>query len=282
MKHVLLAFVVLLGAGCSGLIFQPTRQHYYLPQKAEQELEIKIESVYFDSRDGTKLHGWFLPNQVGKSRGSILFLHGNGQNISNHLGFVWWLPRNGYDVFLFDYRGYGHSEGEPGLEGVHEDIQSAMQVFLARQDIRRDKLVLYGHSLGGALAITSLVDSPYRKYFTTLIVEGAFTRYRTAAREVLGRSWLTWLFQYPLSWTIRDDFAPVEVVERISPTPVLFIHGEEDAIIAPHHSQELFQTAKQPKQFWLVKNAGHNVFMTPSLRQQLLDYLDKIPKNPVK
>lgn len=278
MRRGWLLAVLLFGSGCSGMIFQPTKQHYYLTQQAEQKLELKIENVYFKSRDGTQLHGWFLPNQVGKTRGSILFLHGNGQNISNHLGFVWWLPRNGYDVFLFDYRGYGHSEGEPTLEGVHEDIQSAMAVFLARKDIRHDRLVLYGHSLGGALAITSLVDSKFRGQFKALIVEGGFTRYRTAAREVLSHSWLTWLFQYPLSWTIRDDYAPVEAIARVSPIPVLLVNASGDPIIESHHGKELFAAARQPKDYWQFEVNNHAVFDTQERREKLISYLSQVLK----
>lgn len=221
MSRVFLLIVVIFSSACSGMIFQPEKRYFLDPKKAEDALDIKLENVYFKSSDGTQLHGWFLPSRAGKKKGTIMFLHGNAQNISTHIRFVWWLPQNGYDVFIFDYRGYGRSEGEPTLEGVHLDVQSAMATLLARKDIHPDKLVLYGHSLGGALSITSLADSPYRDRFKLLIVESAFSSYRSVAREVLGNFWLTWLFQYPLSWTIRDDYKPVEAISRISPIPIL-------------------------------------------------------------
>lgn len=278
MRQVVVLLFVLFAAGCSHMIFQPTKDLYIDPVKAEKYLKIKLEDVYFKSLDATELHGWFVPNQVGKTRGTILFLHGNGQNISTHLSFVWWLARSGYDVFLFDYRGYGASAGEPTLEGVHLDVQGAMRTLLARPDIQRNKLVLYGHSLGGALAITSLVDSPYRDNFRALIVESAFTSYRTVAREALDHFWLTWLFQYPLSWTIRDDYQPLAAIARVSPIPLLLINGSADRVVEVHHSKDLFEAAKQPKEYWLIEGAGHNVFETESLRQRLLDYLDRILK----
>lgn len=278
MSRIFILLMVLFGSGCTHMIFQPEKGYYLDPKKAEQGLDIKLEDVYFKSSDGTQLHGWFLPNQVGKKKGTIMFLHGNAQNISTHLGFVWWLPRNGYDVFIIDYRGYGRSEGEAELEGVQLDVQSAMATLLARKDIHKKNLVLYGHSLGGALAITGLADSPHRDRFKLLIVENSFTSYRTVAREALGSFWLTWLFQYPLSWTIRDDYKPVEAIPRISPIPILLIHGDSDPVIGHYHSGELYAAAKEPKDYWLVAGANHNSMANPQQRLRLLKYLDKILK----
>ena len=278
MKRIFILLMLLFGSGCTHMIFQPQKGYYLNPQKAEQALDIKLENVYFKSSDGTQLHGWFMPNRVGKKKGTIMFLHGNAQNISAHVAFVWWLPRNGYDVFIFDYRGYGRSEGEAELDGVQLDVQSAMATLVARKDIHPTNLVLYGHSLGGALAITGLADSAYRERFKLLIVENSFTSFRTVAREALGSFWLTWLFQYPLSWTISDDYKPIDAISRISPIPVLLIHGDADPIIGPYHSGELYAAAKQPKEFWLVAGGNHNSMQNAQQRERLLTYLDKILK----
>ena len=272
-----LLWAVLATSACSSMIFQPSNGYIYDPEKIQKIFKIKIEDVYFRS-DNLLLHGWFLPNQHGKTKATILFLHGNGENISSHIRNVWWLARSGYHVFMPDYRGYGFSEGEPDLEGVHRDVNAAIEWLLKRPGVDNQKLVMYGHSLGGAIATTSLVDSPYRKHFRALIVESSFTRYRTAAREVLGRLWLTWLFQYPLSWTIRDDYAPVEAVSRISPIPVLFVNGNHDPVIEPYHSRELFEAARQPKDYWQFESDKHSVFDTQQRRQKLLEYLDHILK----
>lgn len=278
MRQITFVLCLLFLSGCSNLIFQPSRFQYLDPAKLQKNLEIKIEDVYFKSLDGTKLHGWYLPNQVGKTRGTILFLHGNAENISTHIKAVWWLPRTGYNLFMPDYRGYGFSEGEPDLEGVHADVQSAMEYLFARQDVDQKNLLIYGHSMGGAVAITSLADSIYRDRFRGLIVEGTFTSYRTVAREAMARLWFTWLFQYPLSWTIRDDYRPIDAIPRISPIPLLIVHGSKDPIIGHHHGKRLYEAAKQPKEFWLMDNGRHNVFHNARQRDRLLAWLDKVLK----
>lgn len=276
-RSVLLLSLLALSA-CSNLIFQPSNGYIYDPEKIQDYFKIKIEDVYFYNSDGHLLHGWFLPNQSGKTHGTILFLHGNGENISSHVRMVWWLARSGYNLFMPDYRGYGFSEGEPELEGAHRDVQAAMKTLLDMPKVNKNRLVLYGHSLGGAIATTSLADSPYRKHFRALIVENSFTRYRTAAREALGGFWLTWPLQYPLSWTIRDDFAPIEAISRISPIPVLFVTSSHDPVIAPDHSTELYQAAGEPRDHWVFESDRHTVFHTEQRRSRLLAYLARALK----
>ena len=278
MKPLAILFITLLSCACSGMIFQPQKTNFLNVKKAEQVLDLKFEDVFFKSNDGTQLHGWFLPNRAKKKKGTVMYLHGNAQNVSAHVRFVWWLPHNGYDVFIFDYRGYGRSAGEAELDGVHLDVQSAMRVLLARKDTHPHNLVLYGHSLGGALAITGLAESPYRKHFKLLIVENSFTSYRTAAREILSNFWLTWAFQYPLSWTIRDDYKPLEAIHKISPIPLLLIHGEQDRVIQHYHSAELFAAAGEPKAYWLIAGATHNAMENELQRRRLLKYMDEILK----
>ena len=137
-------------AGCTGVVFQPMRELILTPD----EIGLAYREISFTAADGVCLHGWFLPAKAPR-RGSILFLHGNAQNISTHIASVAWLPADGFDVLLFDYRGYGRSEGSPSLPGLHLDFAAALEALFAHPKIDPDRVVVFGQSLGAALAISS-------------------------------------------------------------------------------------------------------------------------------
>jgi fermentation-respiration switch protein FrsA (DUF1100 family) len=266
-----------LGA-CTGVIFQPMHELVLTPD----QIGLRHEEVEFAAADGVRLHGWFLPAQAPR-RGSILFLHGNAQNISTHIASVAWLPADGFDVLLFDYRGYGRSEGSPSLSGLHLDFEAALQALLARPEIDPDRVVVFGQSLGASLAITALVGSPRRQQVRALIVEGAFTSYRALAREKLAGLWLTWPVQAPLALTIDDSYRPIDVVDELAPLPLLIVHGEADQVVPPDHAVALYEAARPPKTLWLVPGAGHiAAFATPVNRAELVAYLSETVTGPDK
>lgn len=277
-RIVLILFFLLSLSGCNTLIFQPDKGHYPIPD----DLGIERQDHFFRTADNLLLHGWFIPavNQQ-TANGTIFFLHGNAQNVSTHLRAVWWLPHYGYNVFIFDYRGYGHSQGEPTLDGLHQDVKAAMNYLFTELPVDKNKVVIYGQSLGGSLAITASPQSEYFSRVRGVIVEGAFTSYRLVAREALDKWWLTWAFQWPLSLTISDDYRPIDVIAEISPKPLLIIQGAEDKVIESHHSLDLFRAAQQPKQRWVVENAGHNNALGgETARREFLDYLANLLTKP--
>lgn len=272
---LLLLFTTQLAA-CTDIFFQPQQTQYLTPD----EIGLKYEEVRFKSSDGVMLYGWFLPAQ-GKARGTVLYLHGNAENISTHIGNVYWLPARHYNVFLPDYRGYGGSQGSPSLAGVQDDITSAMGYLLKRTDIDTERIVIFAQSLGGSLAIYNVAHSPYRANIRALISESAFSDYRTIAREKLASFWLSWPLQWPLSFTIDDDFSPLPEVCKISPIPLLIIHGDKDRVVPLSHGQALFAAAKQPKEMWVVPDGGHiEAFRHKKYQQKLLEYLERVlPQN---
>jgi fermentation-respiration switch protein FrsA (DUF1100 family) len=255
--------------GCTGVIFQPMHELVLTPD----QIGLDYEEVEFAAADGVRLHGWFLPARAPR-RGSILFLHGNAQNISTHIASVAWLPAKGFDVLLFDYRGYGRSEGSPSLPGLHLDFEAALEALLARPDVEPDRVVVFGQSLGASLAITALAASPRRQQVRALIIEGAFTSYRALAREKLGDFWLTWPLQAPLGLTIDDRYRPIDVIGELARLQLLIVHGEADRVVPPDHATALYEAARPPKTLWLVPGAGHiGAFTTPVNRAELVDYL---------
>lgn len=274
-----LIFIGLLSAallGCSGVFFQPYRGHVQTPKN----LGLAYEDVNFQAGDGTPLHAWFLPAE-GKVQGTILFLHGNAENISTHIMSVRWLPAKGFNVFLLDYRGYGASGGVATLPGVQDDMDAALRHLLARNDVDPDRVVVLGQSLGGAIAIYNVAHSPYRRHIRALAVESAFASYREIAREKLAAFWLTWPLQYPLSWTVSDAYSPADAVADISPIPLLIIHGDQDPIVPLKHGQRLYELAREPKQLWLVPRGGHiQAFQSQIYRDRFVAYLTKALSEP--
>jgi hypothetical protein len=273
MRRLLILVSLWFGlSGCSNVFFFPYRGHVQTPE----QLGLKYEDVYFNAGDGTRLHGWFLP-APGRAIGTILYLHGNAENVSTHIMSVRWLPERGFNVFLLDYRGYGASAGKPTLAGVQDDVESALKMLVARQGVDAGRIVVFGQSLGGAIAVHRVAHTAYRENIRALVVESAFSGYRRITREKLGDFWLTWPFQYPLSWTVSDEYNPSEAVARISPIPLLVIHGDRDPIVPVHHGQRLFELAREPKQLWIVPGGGHiQAFQWQSYRDRFVAWLTEV------
>jgi uncharacterized protein len=267
-----LLLTVLL-SGCTNLFFQP---HSFLIDTPDRHgLEYRIEN--FKAADGTALNAWFLPARIKageKAKATVLFLHGNAENISTHFRNVVWLPAEGFNVLALDYRGYGASDGEPSLAGMQLDIDAAMRSLLAHKDVDPDKIIIFGQSLGGSLAIYYAAHSAYRANIRVVVIDSAFFDYRQITKEKLAGFFLTWPFQW-LPWlTVDDDYSPANAVAAISPLPLLLIHGDQDVVVPTHNSQQLFERAKEPKELWIVPGAGHTQSLNnETVRNRLLEYL---------
>lgn len=269
MRQIILVLTFVGLTGCAGLFFYPYEQHVLTPD----QLDLDYEDVYLKSSDGLRLHGWYLPAR-GRPVGTILFLHGNAENISTHIGSVYWLPDRQFNVFLLDYRGYGASEGKPGFAGALADVEDVIAYLVARKGADSERLVLFGQSLGGALAIYSAAHTAYRPHIKALVVESALSSYRGITREKLAGFWLTWPLQWPLSRLVSDDYSPLQAIAAVSPVPLLIIHGDQDRIVPVHHAQRLYEAAQEPKQLWIVEGAGHiQAFASPEYRERFVTYL---------
>lgn len=266
----LIAIPLLLSlSGCTQVFFQPHQQLVNTPT----QFGITFQNEYLTAADGTQLNAWWLP-AVGAPRGTILFLHGNAENISTHFRSVAWLPAAGYNLLALDYRGYGASAGVPTLAGVQQDIDAAMRYLLVQHHAQQ--VVIMGQSLGGALAIFYSAHSVYREQIRAVISDSAFSDYRVVARQGLAKFWLTWPLQW-LPWLVIDnDYAPLAAVADISPIPLLIIHGTRDSVVSSTHAQGLFNQAREPKQLWLEPDAEHIQALSSSVvRQQLVDFLQR-------
>jgi len=258
-------------SGCNSVFFYPLKPYVRTPD----QIGLEYESVTFESADGVRLSGWYLPAHTAAC-GTILFLHGNAENISTHIGSVYWLPARGFNVFMPDYRGYGASHGAPSLPGLQADIDAALRYLLARPGLDANRIVVFGQSLGGAAAVYYVAHTPQRAHVKALVIDSAFSSHRDIAREKLASFWGTWLFQYPLSWTVTDDYSPLAAIDQIAPLPLLLVHGERDDIIPSEHSKRLFAAAAEPKQLWLVPDVGHiQAFQKRDMRERFAAYLQE-------
>ena len=272
MRTVLALLAALVASGCTGAFFHPDRTLVQSPDR----VGVRYEPVTLRAADGVELVAWFMP-ATGKTHATVLFLHGNAENISTHFMNVAWMPAEGFNVLALDYRGYGGSAGTPSLPGMQLDIDAALAALLARPDVDARHIVLFGQSLGGALAIHYGARGAHRGAVRAVVAESAFADYRTIASEKLAASVLTWPFQWLPALVVDNDYSPLASIGAVSPLPLLLIHGEADAIVPPHHAQRLYETARQPKELWLLPGVGHIQSMRDAaLRRRVADYVRRV------
>jgi uncharacterized protein len=263
------AALTLLLAGCTQAFFQP---HSVLVSTPDR-FGLEYEPVELQAEDGTALFAWFLPAR-GEARTTVLFLHGNAENISTHFANVAWMPAAGFNVLALDYRGYGRSGGSPSLKGAQMDIDAAMQALLARPDVDPQRIVVFGQSLGAALAVHYVAHSPRRKNVRAVVLDSPFSDYRLITREKMAGYFITWPFQWLPALTVDNDYSPQASVRAVSPIPLLLIHGEQDEVVPVEHSKRLYAGAMEPKDLWVLPNAGHiQAVRSESVRKRLTEFL---------
>ncbi len=220
------------------------------------EKGLSPEEIDFSSSDGTKLSGWlFHHTSQGEPKAVLVFYHGNGQNLSSHyLNLLWILPF-GYDFFIFDYRGYGRSSGNPSPAGTVADGEAALRWVKNRYP--RTSLVIFGQSLGGAIALRNASDLKGEIGIRAVAIESSFASYEEIGRRKMAQGLLSWPLQW-LPWIVlSDQFAPEGRIGNIAPVPLLVFHSENDRIVPFRCGEEIFEQARQPKEFWKIPGDGH-------------------------
>ena len=220
------------------LIFKPSQDHEGDPSS----YGLSHEDIWFQAADGATLHGWFFP---GGSGITWVFFHGNTLNISHRLGNVRLLCDGlGVSVFIFDYRGYGRSEGRPSEDGVYLDGQAAVAWTKANSSVDPCRLVYFGRSLGAAVALETALSHPPM----ALILEAPFSSIRAMAEETsLGK--LT-------GRLMRIKMDNLSKIGRLQ-APFMAIHGDGDETVGFAHGLRLFRAAPEPKEFYGVPGGGH-------------------------
>jgi fermentation-respiration switch protein FrsA (DUF1100 family) len=198
--------------------------------------------------------------------------------MSAHFAYVNWLPAEGYNVFTFDYRGYGRSGGKPQREGIYNDCIAALRYIQTRVDVDPERLLVLGQSLGGANALAVLGRNHFPG-IKAVAIDSTFYSYRSIVRDKIGEIPLLWIAKWPLSFlVINNRYSPGPVVNNLA-APVVLIHGTADRVIPYHHSQKLFEKALAPKELWTITNGGHTDALIDHgtlYRKRLIDFFNNV------
>jgi fermentation-respiration switch protein FrsA (DUF1100 family) len=222
----------------SNMIYFPGRNIEATPRA----LGLPFEDVRFKTDDGLSLYGWFIP--ASKPKGTILFYHGNGGNVSNCMETINLFHRLDMSIFIFDYRGYGASEGKPDEKGTYKDAEAALMWLKNRLNLPVGDIVFMGRSLGGAIAAWLAVKHPPK----ALILESTFTSVPDIAAGVY-----PWL---PVGLLSRFRYPTIEYI-RLIHCPLLVVHSPDDTLIPFSNGKHLFEAAHEPKEF-LEITGNHN------------------------
>lgn len=244
---IILSIYILL----SVYLFAFQSRQVYFPDRVlitdPSSMGFDFEKISLKTEDGINLSAWYIPSE--NARGVILFCHGNAGNISHRLESIQIFNRLRLDVFIFDYRGYGQSDGKPTEVGTYMDSESAWRFLVEERQISPNSIIVFGRSLGGAIATwLSHKHTP-----GALILESTFT----SATDIA-----TKMYPYlPMRLLLRFNYNTVDYLEKVA-CPVLVVHSPDDEIMPFSHGKHLFDIAKEPKDFLEISGTHNQGFLT--------------------
>ena len=234
-------FIVLWTQLEKRFVFFPVAELLYTPN----DVNLDHEDVRIKTSDGLILQGWFIPGKPGTDI-TWLWFHGNGGNNGHRISELALAHhRTGVNIFIFDYRGYGESEGSPSEKGTHLDSRAAMEYLASRPDVDKERIVFMGNSLGAALSVELALTQPPM----AMILVSPFASVRDMAK-------LTLPFP-PVGWLVRNHYDNVARIRQLN-VPLLGLHGDEDALVPISQGRKLYEAANQPKRFQTLDGAAHN------------------------
>ncbi len=240
----LLIFMALSAFGCNGtrFIFKGSDDIISTPDK----VGLVYEDVWFTTQDDINLHAWLVLGDPHKP--IVVFFHGNAANISHRVDILQYFNEMGFSVFIFDYRGFGKSNGQANSEeDLYIDARSALD-YLKTRGWSSSQMIYYGRSLGAAVSLQMGLESPP----AVVVMEAPFTSMSEIA-------WHTAPITYALIgwWSIRARFDNINKIEKLT-TPVVFFQGDKDHIVPVDMAQRLYERANDPKAFYLIPEGGHS------------------------
>lgn len=241
------------------LLFYPSKH----PEGNWKPENLEFEDVWITTPDKVKIHAWYCPAK--KPRAIVLFAHGNAGNLSDRAELVSYFQNKlNITTLIFDYRGYGRSEGTPSTKGALVDARAAADYLAKREKVKAEKLVFLGRSLGGAILVQLAGDLQPRG----LIIESSFSSLKAVAKR-----------HYPkLAWVVSRNKLDSKTAIGKYDGSLLQSHGDWDQVVPIALGRELYEAANQPKQFVTIANGGHNDAPPKSYYETLASFLDKLPK----
>jgi fermentation-respiration switch protein FrsA (DUF1100 family) len=246
-KRLLILLVIFYILVTGGVLFFEEKLLYFPSRDLEltpDQLGLPCEDLRLTTEDGIGVHAWYMP--VKDSRFTVLMCHGNGGNISHRLDRALLLQRNlGTDVLLFDYRGYGQSDGQPNEQGTYRDGRAAYRFLTGEKEIAPKRIILFGESLGAAVAVELATGVAA----AALVLEAPFSSIPDMAHEV---------FPFlPVGPLIRNRYENEKKIASIR-VPLLVLHGKRDRTVPFEQGKKVFEAAPEPKRFYPISGAGHN------------------------
>ena len=259
-------------SSCSHLFYHPSKENFSPPHIKK----FSFKDIFFQSSDGVRLHGRiFFSSQPTK--GTLVQLHGNSENLSSHSLALLWVTRHGYNLFTFDYRGYGQSMSTPSPEGIRLDALAFLEKakHLHQRHSAQGKFIVVGQSLGGAIALRAIQDFKEQKLIDLVVLDSSFSSYQKIAFKKLASHWATWLFS-PLAYLLVSDKISADL--HHFKHPLLIIHSLNDPIVPFSCALSIYQKASSPqKTLWEGRERGHILaFSTPKRQQRFLQFLQEI------
>lgn len=219
-------------------IYFPTKEVAFTPA----DVGLGYEDIYFVTEDGLKLNGWFIPAE--NPRATLLYNHGNAGNIADRVEIIKIFNKLNLDVFIYDYRGYGKSQGKPSEQGLYRDAMAAYLYLISRNDVDKGRIILYGKSIGAAVA----ADLASKVKAKALIFESGFSSALDMGKK---------LFPFlPIKWFITIEYDSLGKLRTLQ-IPKLVIHSRDDEVIPFDLGEKVFNNINEPKEFYIM-SGSHN------------------------
>jgi pimeloyl-ACP methyl ester carboxylesterase len=267
--------IIILGIyiGFATLLFFTQSKYIYYPNYPCRKIEttpamigLEYEDISFKTANNINLNGWFIPAR--DARGTVLFCHGNAGNISHRLESIQLFYQLKLNTFIFDYRGYGKSEGNPTEKGTYCDVYAAWEYLVQKKGVKPSEIIVFGFSLGGSIAAWLA----HRHTPKILIIESTFSSIPDLAADIYPL--------LPVRLLARFKYNTAEYIKKVN-CPILIIHNRDDEIVPFSHGRRLFEIAKEPKEFSEIMGT-HNEGLTRSTgryKDNLNSFISRYLKN---